>query len=173
MFKHLLVPLDGSMLAEQALPMAQSLALRFNSRITLLQAVSLPYAVGYGHELSGPYYHLNSLNQELKREAAIYMNTRRQALHNEGITVDVQLVTGKSPAEAILAAVDELGADAIVMSTHGRSGMMRWVFGSVADKVLREATVPILLVRVSEKETPQQEVLAREGAASDQVMLTK
>lgn len=148
MFKHLLVPLDGSKLAELALPMAKLLASQFNSRIILLQVVPLPYAVGFGHEASGVYSNLNSVNQDLKREAATYMEEKRQELHKAGIQVDVQLVMGKSPAEAILTAVDELNADTIVMSTHGRSGVMRWVFGSVADKVLRQARVPILLARV-------------------------
>lgn len=160
MFKHLLVPLDGSNLAEMALPMAKSLATQFNSRITLFQVVPLPYAVGFGHEYSGAYSNLNSINQDLKREAAVYMEEKRQALHKTGITVDVQLVMGQSPAEAILTAVDELDADTIVMSTHGRSGVMRWVFGSVADKVLRHARVPILLARVP----PEDETLERAPA---------
>jgi len=148
MFKHLLVPLDGSKLAELALPMAKLLASQFNSRIILLQVVPLPYAVGFGHEASGVYSNLNSVNQDLKHEAATYMEEKRQALHKAGIQADVQLMMGISPAEAILTAVDELNADTIVMSTHGRSGVMRWVFGSVADKVLRQARVPILLARV-------------------------
>jgi nucleotide-binding universal stress UspA family protein len=148
MFKHLLVPLDGSKSAEMALPMAKSLSGQFNSHITLLQVVALPYAVGFGHESSGTFSDLNSLNQEMKREATSYMEAKRQALHQAGIQVDVQIVMGKSAAEAILTAVDELEADTIVMSTHGRSGLMRWVFGSVADKVLRHARVPTMLVRV-------------------------
>ena len=157
MFKHLLVPLDGSKLAELALPMAKSLTTQFNGRITLLQVVPLPYAVGFGHEASGVYSNLNSINQDLKREAAAYMEEKRLELHKAGIQADVQLVMGKSPAEAILTAVDELDADTIVMSTHGRSGVMRWVFGSVADKVLRQARVPILLARVpAEDEAPRQ-----------------
>lgn len=162
MFKHLLVPLDGSKLAELALPMANSLATQFDSRITLLQVVPMPYAVGFGHEFSGAYSNLNSINQDLKREAADYMETKRQAMHKAGIQVDVQLVMGKSPAEAILTAVDELGADTIVMSTHGRSGVMRWVFGSVADKVLRQAQVPILLARVPVEDASSHEASAIE-----------
>ncbi len=153
MFKHLLVPLDGSKLAELALPLAKSLAAQFNSRIILLQVVPLPYAVGFGHEASGVYSNLNSINQDLKRAAATYMEEKRLELHKAGIQVDVQLVIGQSPAEAILTTVDELNADTIVMSTHGRSGVMRWVFGSVADKVLRQARVPILLARVPAEDT--------------------
>lgn len=145
MFKHLLVPLDGSKLAELALPMAKEIAVQFGSKITLLQVVPLPYAIGYGHEASGMF---SSINQDMKREAVTYMETKQQALHQAGISVEVQIVTGQSPAEAILNATDELAVDTVVMSTHGRGGVMRWVFGSVADRVLRQARVPILLARV-------------------------
>jgi len=159
MFKHLLVPLDGSKLAELALPMAKALADQFGSRITLLQAVSLPYIVGYGHESSGVY---SSIDQDMKREATAYMEAKREALYKIGILVDVEIVTGKPPAEAILSAINELGIDTIVMSTHGRSGVMRWVFGSVADKVLRHAHVPVLLARVPVEETAPHKVAAIE-----------
>ena len=148
MFKHLLLPLDGSRLAEMALPLAQSLAAQFGSKLTLLQVVSLPYAVGLGHDASGEFSNLNSLNQDMKIEATRYLNAQKEAVAQAGIAVEVKIVMGKSPAEAILAANDELGIDTVVMSTHGRSGVMRWVFGSVADKVLRHARVPVLLVRV-------------------------
>lgn len=158
MFKHLLVPLDGSKLAELALPMAKSIAAQFDSSISLLQVVALPYVVGLGHDSSGSYSDLNSLNQEMKREAASYMEAKRQELQRAGIQVNVQIVMGKSPAEAILTAVDDLEADTIVMSTHGRGGLMRWVFGSVADKVLRHAHVPIMLVRVPAEEDASREV---------------
>ena len=168
MFNHLLVPLDGSKLAEMALPMAKSIAGQFNSRITLLQVVALPYAAGFGHESSGTFSDLNSLNQEMKREATSYMEAKRQVLHQAGIQVDVQIVMGKSAAEAILTAVDELEADTIVMSTHGRSGLMRWVFGSVADKVLRHADVPIMLVRVpTEEKTPHETPAGKTGKVED------
>lgn len=158
MFKHLLVPLDGSKLAELALPMAKSIAAQFDSSITLLQVVALPYAVGFGHDSSGSYSDLNSLNQEMKREATSYMEAKRQELQRAGIQVNVQIVMGKSPAEAILTAVDDFEADTIVMSTHGRGGLMRWVFGSVADKVLRHAHVPIMLVRVPAEEDASREI---------------
>lgn len=158
MFKHLLVPLDGSKLAELALPMAKSIAAQFESSITLLQVVALPYAVGFGHDSSGTYSDLNSLNQEMKREATSYMEAKRQELQRAGIRVNMQIVMGKSPAEAILTAVDDFEADTIVMSTHGRGGLMRWVFGSVADKVLRHAHVPIMLVRVPAEEDASREV---------------
>lgn len=145
MFKHLLVPLDGSQLAELALPMAKSLALQFGSKITLIQVVPMPYAVNMGHETTGMY---KSLNQEMQQEAAVYMQAKQDELQTAGIETETHIVMGRPAAEAILSAVDEFAVDTVVMSTHGRSGVSRWVFGSVADRVLRHAKVPILLTRV-------------------------
>lgn len=145
MFTHLLVPLDGSELAETALPMAQAVANRFGSRVTLLRAVHLPPYIGDGLDFTDLY---TNLDQSMQQEAREYLAQTQKKLAAAGIDADFHLVVGEPPADAILLAADELGADAIVMSTHGRSGMMRWVFGSVADRVLQRATVPILLSRV-------------------------
>ncbi len=145
MFTHLLVPLDGSELAEIALPMARAVAERFGSRITLIRAVHLPPYIGDGLDFTDLY---TNLDQSMQQEAREYLDEKQRVLKAAGIDTDYHLVVGEPPADAILLAADELGADAIVMSTHGRSGMMRWVFGSVADRVLQRAKVPILLSRV-------------------------
>lgn len=145
MFTHLLVPLDGSELAEIALPMARAVAERFGSRITLIRAVHLPPYIGDGLDFTDLY---TNLDQSMQQEAREYLEEKQKGLEAAGIDTAYHLVVGEPPADAILLAADELGADAIVMSTHGRSGMMRWVFGSVADRVLQRAKVPILLSRV-------------------------
>ncbi len=145
MFTHLLVPLDGSELAEIALPMARAVAERFGSRITLIRAVHLPPYIGDGLDFTDLY---TNLDQSMQQEAREYLDEKQRVLKAAGIDTDYHLVVGEPPADAILLAADELGADAIVMSTHGRSGMMRWVFGSDADRVLQRAKVPILLSRV-------------------------
>lgn len=145
MFTHLLVPLDGSELAEIALPMAHAVAERFGSRVTLVRAVHLPPYIGDGLDFTDLY---TNLDQSMQQEAKEYLEHKRKMLNAAGIDADYYLAVGEPPADAILLAADELGADAIVMSTHGRSGMMRWVFGSVADRVLQRAKVPILLSRV-------------------------
>ena len=145
MFTHLLVPLDGSELAEIALPMARAVAERFGSRINLIRAVHLPPYIGDGLDFTDLY---TNLDQSMQQEAREYLDEKQRVLKAAGIDTDYHLVVGEPPADAILLAADELGADAIVMSTHGRSGMMRWVFGSVADRVLQRAKVPILLSRV-------------------------
>ena len=145
MFTHLLVPLDGSELAEIALPMAWAIAEKFSSKITLLRAVHLPPYIGDGLDFADLY---TNLDQSMQQEARAYLEDKNKVLCSAGLDVHYHLVVGEPPADAILLAADELGVDAIVMSTHGRGGMMRWVFGSVADRVLQRARVPILLSRV-------------------------
>ena len=149
MFKHLLVPLDGSELAEVALPMATAVAEKFGSQITLVTAVHLPYYIGDGLDYAEVY---SSLSDNVTDEARAYLQSKQKALRTAGFQVNFELLVGQPPAEAILIIAEEKAVDAIVMSTHGRGGVMRWVFGSVADKVLRNAVVPILLARVPHRQ---------------------
>ncbi|HRQ37573.1 MAG TPA: universal stress protein [Chloroflexota bacterium] len=144
MFTHILVPLDGSKLAEAALPMALAIAGRFESAITLLRVVSAPHFVVNSHDFAQLYV---SLNEDLREEAAAYIQLKQNDLMRGGFVVNGRVAEGESVADIILNAADELGVDAIVMSTHGHGGIKRWVFGSVADRILQQAHVPILLVR--------------------------
>jgi nucleotide-binding universal stress UspA family protein len=144
MFKHLMVPLDGSDLAESALPMVQTIAERFASEITLFRAVQIPLLIGDSYDFAELH---TTFSHEMQQEAEVYLMAKQEALQGAGFTVNCRIVTGESAADAILIAADELAVDTIVMSTHGRGGLARWVFGSVADKVLRHARVPILLAR--------------------------
>lgn len=150
MFKHLLLPLDGSRLAEAALPSAKALAQRFDSKITLLAVVRVPYMavdVG-GHAYTDA---LLEMHDQAHDQTLEYLREKQQALQREGYRVNIEMGEGEPVAEIILETVEQVGADTIVMSTHGRGGVSRWVFGSVADKVLQQASVPVLLVRAKEE----------------------
>jgi nucleotide-binding universal stress UspA family protein len=143
---RLLVPLDGSTLAEQALPLATLLAERTGAELVLLQSLAWvqqafydPY--GYGAALT-----IDTLIEEGQASAHQYLDAVREPLVERGLKV-VTIVRLEAAAEAILTTVEEQQADLIVMSTHGRSGLGRWTLGSVADRVLRGAARPILLVR--------------------------
>ena len=144
MFKHILVPLDGSVLAEAVLPMVKAISQAFASEITLLRVVHRPQLMGSAHDFAEMYI---SLFAEMQREAAAYIEAQEEVWRADGFRVNGRIIDGESTADIILDIADELGVDAIAMSTHGRGGIRRWVFGSVADKVLRHAQVPILLVR--------------------------
>lgn len=151
MFTHLLVPLDGSKLAETALPAAQELANRFDSNISLVQVVHGPHvSVSMGGDAYADIL-LNLRAQNLEVSDS-YLKQVQANLMQDGYKAHFHVVEGEAVAEKIVQVAQELGVDTIVMSTHGRSGLSRWVFGSVADKVLRLAKVPVLLIRTTDSD---------------------
>lgn len=163
MFTHILLPLDGSQFAESALPAAFELAKRFHSKVTLLSIVRPPYLMGG----SGAGYTemLINLRDQAVTEAHRYLEGHQHWLNYEGIKASVRVSEMEPVAEAILETADEVGADLIVMSTHGRGGISRWVYGSVADKVLRHATIPVMLVRATEEGDEPTSALVQADAA--------
>ena len=128
----ILVPLDGSPLSERALPYAERLAEVTSARIVLCRALAV-FA-------PRPADDLDSAD-----EARAYLQRLAEQLSNNGRTVETALLWGEAAPE-ILKQVRSAQAQLVVMGTHGRSGIGRWLYGSVADEVLRHATVPILLV---------------------------
>ncbi len=143
MFKKILVPLDGSKTAEAVIPFAREIAAR--SGAGLLFAAAVPQVGVWDAALS---------LQLLKREyelAADYLATVEKDVSGEGQEVATRVLDGDA-AEAVLAAADEAGADLIAISTHGRSGISRWLFGSVATRILEHARVPLLVLRPKEGE---------------------
>lgn len=150
MFKQILVPLDGSTLSESALPAAKAVAAKFDGEITIVRATSTPYVIADPDALS--YAELmNDIREQNLREVKDYLKGLKGSLRQEGYTVRAHLVENASPANAILAAAEAQHMDVIVMSTHGRGGIARWVFGSIADKVVRHSPVPILLIRAQDR----------------------
>lgn len=151
MFKHLLIPLDTSRFAEAALPYAQTLAENFDAKMTLVCVIEHP--LYFGDEF------ISTLEMEAAAYEGALADARRYfkgvvtALHKQGYNVDYTVVEGRQATDEILKTADSIEADAIVMSTHGRSGLGRWLLGSVADKILRHAHIPVLLTRAKEGET--------------------
>jgi nucleotide-binding universal stress UspA family protein len=142
-YKHILVPLDGSELAELALADAFSLAQLNEAEVVLLQVISpFDYIVGD----TTPMVFADELVKAHQDAALHYLEeiTGRKECRN--LRVRLAVATG-TPAETIIDYAHREPIDLIVMATHGRSGLRRWVYGSVADKVLRGADVPVLLVR--------------------------
>lgn len=153
MVRSILVPLDGSELAEQALPLALSIAARSGAEVTLLQAVPLPIApVGFGNE----WLLVDDQLELLEREARNYLGElagRVQAALPAGQRpTELRQATTIGPAaQAIADYATANRADLIVMATHGRSGLSRWALGSVTDQVLQLSHVPVLIVRPPEE----------------------
>ncbi|MCC6630218.1 MAG: universal stress protein [Chloroflexi bacterium] len=145
--RRIIVPLDGSALAEQTLPLATLVARGAGAQIVLLQSVfwaelaAADYPYGYG-----PAIQAEDVFGEAEADASDYLTSVSGRLQAEGVAVR-SAIRFEAAADAILAGAADEGADLIVMSTHGRGGLGRWVYGSVADRVLRGATTPVLLVR--------------------------
>jgi nucleotide-binding universal stress UspA family protein len=146
MFQHILVPLDGSTRAEQVLPVAARLARASQGKIMLVRVIDLAHnALSYG--MGAPYIAQNIIEDDFT-SATHYLEHVCQYKELAGIAVETQVVGGNA-AEAIVAlAVAPI--DLIVISSHGYSGMKRWLLGSVAEKVAQHSLVPVLLLRDGE-----------------------
>ena len=153
MYDPILLALDGSELAERALPHAVALARQFGARLLLVRVVPpvvQPLGVEPGFSPASGYAQVIEAESAAARA---YVDHLAQRLQQDGITVEALTPLGE-PAASILEVAAERGAGLIVMATHGRSGLSRLVFGSVAERVLREASVPLLLVRARPSSTP-------------------
>lgn len=126
MFSKILVPLDGSPLAERALPYAISLAQKYGAEIHLLQVIATPAWSWQGE-----------------------MVAESQAIQAQGIKTAAFAVQSQLIDQAIIDVCVQEGCDAIVMSTHGLTGLSRLFLGSVAERVVRQSTAPVLLIRAS------------------------
>ncbi len=142
MYKKILVPLDGSPLAEKALDQAIKLSKVFDSEIILFQVVHFMPIYG-SPELVAPLI----VDEKQKEFAEKYMVKITRETEAKGLKVRSVVKTGQQVAVEIIDFAKETGADLIVMSTRGRSGISRWVLGSTAHKVLVRAETPILLLR--------------------------
>jgi nucleotide-binding universal stress UspA family protein len=152
--KHVLVPLDGTPLAEQALEPALKVGALTGARFTLLRVVKpavLPQYVGEGSTVAGLHdsvlQDLRARQRRLEEEARAYLDAVADRLRQRGVPVQTRVVVEESPALGILGEIQEHGADLVALATHGRRGLSRLLLGSVADKVLRGASVPVLLHR--------------------------
>jgi len=142
MYKKILVPLDGSELAKRGLEEAEKLAKFFEAEMVLFQVV--PFMPIYGSpELVTPLI----VDEKQKEAVEKYLATLAEELKKKGFRVTFMVKTGQQVAAEIIDFAKEVGADLIVMCTHGRSGITRWVLGSTAHKVIIRAETPILLVR--------------------------
>ena len=161
--RRILVPLDGSRLAEQALPAAIDLAKANKSEIWLLQSVEFPEY--WGEEYAGMHA-LPALISTEEQEAAArdYLLQTASRLTAEQISAQIVVTTGHA-ASAISDVVADNNIDLIVMSTHGRSGLSRWVFGSIAEKVVRLAVCPVLIIRAQETPADEQGLSPKEAMA--------
>jgi nucleotide-binding universal stress UspA family protein len=144
-YKRALVPLDGSMAAESTIPFILQVAGPLDLDVTLLNVV-VPRPSAAVVE-AGPVVVDNT--EKLAAEAEGYLIPLARELRANGVRVTTAVRRGEPVAE-ILAGVGEAHADMIIMTTHGRTGLGRLLFGSVAEGVLRQADVPVFMMRQTE-----------------------
>ncbi len=154
MYKRVVVLLDGSELAEQVLPHVAEIVRGRGSEVHLLSVAPVvvptvaPAVEVYPIYMTADFLAMEVAERErIERELGEYLQGVAERLRPVAAKVQTVVRFGQ-PAEEILQYAEEIGADLIAMCTHGRSGISRWVYGSVADKVLRGASCPVLLVRV-------------------------
>jgi nucleotide-binding universal stress UspA family protein len=150
MYEKILVPLDGSELAESVLPHVETIARGCSVvEIILLRVCEAPSILADYPEGSNRNWekHVERMTTNAQQQCNVYLGDVEKQLRDRGFNVMIESRLGK-PAEEIVDYAFKNGVDLIIMASHGRSGVSRWAYGSEADKVLRSSCVPVLLVKV-------------------------
>ena len=151
MDERILIPLDGSRIGEAALPYVEGLVSKLSPRVkvelTLLQIVSLLTHYVAAGEAAVPIVYTEREMEQIQQQARDYLNKVGGNIKSKKVTVKIRVEIGNA-VEEIIKVADEINADLVAMSTHGRHGISRWAFGSVTDRVLRGGHKPVLVVRV-------------------------
>ena len=143
MYKTILVPLDGSKRAERILPHVENLALSLKAKVVFLQVVVYPNIVGYYE--TEILLHRQDIEQ-LEKQANEYLTALKGEFREKGIEAKACVVNG-SVVREIIDCSEREGADLVAMTSHGRSGLARAFYGSVAAGVLQLIDRPLLIIR--------------------------
>ncbi len=148
LLKQVLLPTDGSDLSRLAFPVAMELASRLQLKITLFEMATLfrVYDDGSGQM---PYIDYKTLNDLEQQRVEANLKQFEGELRARGLEVNSVSRLGFDAAQEIIELSGKINADLVIMSTHGRTGLGRWIFGNVAEKVLRHGNTPLLLVHAS------------------------
>ena len=151
MIQKILVPLDGSKLAEKALPYAEALAQKFEAEVLLVWVLqpSTIVPVDYGSVAVPP---IDTMMEEAEQEAHEYLSRLQDHFRQQNIPTRFSVLKSHSVADALIDLAGQEKMDVIVKTTHGRSGLSRWLFGNVAAKVLQDAPCPVFLIRIREED---------------------
>jgi nucleotide-binding universal stress UspA family protein len=145
--KRIIVPLDGSELAEQVLPHVVYLAKTMNLSIVLLRVTP---SVGEYYRFTDFPMPADDLPEQIDAEALAYLEDQGKKIRNKGVSRVKTCLSHGPPAIGVSDLAKEIPNSLVAMTTHGRSGLGRWVLGSVADRVIRHSGGPVLVIRASE-----------------------
>ena len=146
MYQKILIPLDGSELAECSLEHAKTVVQACHMADVIILHVVVPFSVQTMPALGeADDDALSRIREQNRKDAEEYVLKVKDTLKKQGIATRAVTIVG-NPADEILGYTEKNNVDLIVMSTHGRSGLSRFFFGSVADKVSRHSRVPVLLI---------------------------
>ncbi|QEZ43768.1 universal stress protein [Cupriavidus oxalaticus] len=145
MFKHLLVPTDGSARAEATVARAMTFASRIGARATGLHVIPEYHVLTY--RLTSQQDSRDSFAAEAARHADTFLAAVTRAASQAGVPCDTVTATDDHPWQAIIQCAEQRGCDLIVMSSHGRRGLQALLIGSETQKVLTHSTIPVLVLR--------------------------
>lgn len=144
MFKHIMVPVDGSSTAGQAIAKAVALAQAFKSQVTVVCVIDSFAFTGVGSDLAyGQVEYLEAATAEAK----LAISNAKASFATAGIEATGAVLEGQAVYKSILDAAQSAGTDLIVMGSHGRKGLEKLVLGSVAAQVLSHTHLPVMIVR--------------------------
>jgi nucleotide-binding universal stress UspA family protein len=145
-YQKIIVPMDGSQLAECVLPHVEAIALA--CRVGTVELVRVVPLIELHIKGAMPFddNEEKEFNEEAAKEAKTYLNKVKKMLAKKGIPVTTKVLTGPT-AKVLADHIDKSAADLVIVSTHGRSGPSRWVWGSIADRLLHSTCTPILMIR--------------------------
>ena len=146
MYQHIMVPIDGSDLAECVLPHVEAIASGCNVvKVTLVRVVAPFHLHDYAEEKL-PTKERQRLGAKGKENAQNYLDKIVEQLKNKGIAAQAEVLVG-DPVKELVNYENKNDVDLVVISTHGRSGISEWVWGSVTDRIMRSSCVPVMMVR--------------------------
>ena len=145
-YSHILVALDESPMAYAAVEQALSLAQDLKSQVTIMSVIAIDPFVGVDFYKVAPA--ITDYFMQAEKNAKERLEDVKQSFIRDGINVQTKLIHGVSPSQGIIQVADEAGADLIIMGSHGRTGIQKVMLGSVAQNVLTQSPIPLLIIKV-------------------------
>jgi len=147
MYKKIMVPLDGSQIAECVIPHIEAIARKSSSKVELVTVIE-PLEIPTRGQIAISDDEIKKIDSEGKKEANKYLSQVSERLIKSGIKTDTVILSGKAADRLTRYAVNN-DIDLIIMATHGRSGISKLFWGSVAEKILRATEIPVLLIKTA------------------------